>query len=267
MIGVTSYSINASFRKTQWSKNAEDWSNSLIKIQSSANEPNFLLPDNVTVERAANLSVAEQWRVRVAHSTNGYDFSPWSNELVFTYPDASGSGGSGGGSQPLPPTNVGDNPPPPTTGSGCFAGDTHFNLSLDERITFAELYRRRAEFIGKEVLSFDANNNYTKRKIVAIFRVKSNCFLIAKFKNGKRRKCTPTHRFWTESRAFVSICELQAGDKVYDKYWNSVEIESIEIKTVKRPQWFYNATIEIDHAYFVEFPVSNIKPPRLDNEY
>ncbi len=119
-------------------------------------------------------------------------------------------------------------------GGGCFTGLTEFCLSPDRMISFAELYARRAEFVGTEVLSFTAENHYTLRKILDVFRVKSNKFVIAKFSNGLTRKVTPKHRFWTSNREFVSICNLKAGDKVYDKDFNLVEIVSVKLKTVKK---------------------------------
>ena len=276
-VGIRNYSGAPYYREVQISHHS-DFSVAAdisIFLQNAANTTGFVLLDLYTIERTSlanytNLAGNESVYIRARHSSNGQTYGAWSAILQTAFTDANGASGSTL-TPPPPPGGIGgtgDNPPPPPPPpprGGCFAPQTQFNLSTNEIISFADLFTRRDEFIGTSILSFDANNHHTRRKILDVWRVKSNEFVVAKFKNGEKRKSTPSHRYWTSQKKFVAIKDLCAGDFVYDKNWNLVEIVSVEQKTVKHAQWFYNASIETDKAYFVGFAVSNLKPAPVDD--
>lgn len=149
-------------------------------------------------------------------------------------------------------------------GGGCFAGWTPVSISSNKQVIFKDLFTRKNEFIGTLTDTFTKENRKTRRKIIDIFRVRSNEFCVIKFSNGLKRKSTPKHRYWTKLEdgtcKFIEVNKLKAGDLVFDDNLNLVSVISVKYKQVKNAQWFYNMTVDFEHAYFIGLAVSNLKP-------
>ena len=68
---------------------------------------------------------------------------------------------------------------------------------------------------------------------------------------GKVLRCTTIHPFQVKDKGWVDAGKLQVGDLIYDKDWNTVPVEKIEIITLDAPVEVYNFEVEDCHTYFV----------------
>ena len=68
---------------------------------------------------------------------------------------------------------------------------------------------------------------------------------------GEALRCTTTHPFQVKDKGWVDAGKLQVGDLIYDKDWNTVPVEKIEIITLAEPVGVFNFEVEDAHTYFV----------------
>ena len=151
-------------------------------------------------------------------------------------------------------------------GGYCFGGEVFVTLADGEEIFFERLYEQRADYIGQNVKTFDADNNLQEGAILDVYKSIAYVLLHVRFVGEPRiMRVKGEHRFWTET-GFVSMKDLHPGDKVYTDSFDFAEIESIETVDYARGEAVYNLTVEEFHAYFARSAggewkaVSNSKP-------
>ncbi len=69
--------------------------------------------------------------------------------------------------------------------------------------------------------------------------------------NGESIQCTDTHPFQVKGKGWVNAGDLQVGDLVYDKEWNTAPIEKVELLHLAEPVEVYNFEVEDCHTYFI----------------
>ncbi len=69
--------------------------------------------------------------------------------------------------------------------------------------------------------------------------------------NGESIQCTDTHPFQVKGKGWVNAGDLQVGDLVYDKEWNTAPIERVEFLRLPDPVEVYNFEVEDCHTYYV----------------
>ena len=68
---------------------------------------------------------------------------------------------------------------------------------------------------------------------------------------GEVIRCTDTHPFQVKDKGWVKAENLQPGDLVYDKDWNTTPVERIGIILLPEPVEVYNFEVEDCHTYYV----------------
>lgn len=140
----------------------------------------------------------------------------------------------------------GDNPGTPIGGSHCFIGESKFIFFDGSEIPFAELYKRRLEFIGQNAArSFDKANRAVRGEIQAIFRHKVTDYLKVTFADGSVSGVTSQHPFFTPMLKYVEIGTMKPGDAVFsdEDEQQLVSIHAIEPVAAPKGIWVYNVQI------------------------
>ena len=91
--------------------------------------------------------------------------------------------------------------------------------------------------------------------------------------DGEIIKCTETHPFQVKDRGWVDACNLNCGDIVYTKDWNTSTIKSVSLLELDEPVEVFNFEVEDYHTYYAGdrwFLVHNInctnKPPKFHSK-
>ena len=64
-------------------------------------------------------------------------------------------------------------------------------------------------------------------------------------------QCTETHPFQVKSRGWVNASDLNPGDIVYTKDWNTATVKSVNLLELDEPVEVFNFEVEDCHTYFV----------------
>jgi hypothetical protein len=157
----------------------------------------------------------------------------------------------------------------------CFTGETLVRLINDAQISFFDLYRLRAKYIGQKVKSFDAENRLVGGEILDIFKSQVKEILEVHFWNEPNpMRMVKTHRFWTEERRFAPMYLLTEGERVFahEREWTLIPVQSMQIVPYPEGIDVFNMTIGVYHDYFAHAAlglpkaVSNIKRIELEEQ-
>ncbi len=91
---------------------------------------------------------------------------------------------------------------------------------------------------------------YAEKKVVST-TVNKVDKLIELSINGETIQCTDIHPFQVKDKGWVKAEDLQVGDLVYDKEWNTAPIEKVAFLHLAEPVEVYNFEVENCHTYFV----------------
>ena len=69
--------------------------------------------------------------------------------------------------------------------------------------------------------------------------------------DGEIIQCTETHPFQVKGRGWVDACNLNPGDVVYTKNWNTATVKSVNLLELDEPVEVFNFEVEDCHTYFV----------------
>ena len=69
--------------------------------------------------------------------------------------------------------------------------------------------------------------------------------------DGEIIQCTETHPFQVKGRGWVDACDLNPGDIVYTKDWNTAVVKSVGLLELDEPVEVFNFEVEDCHTYFV----------------
>ena len=69
--------------------------------------------------------------------------------------------------------------------------------------------------------------------------------------DGEIIQCTETHPFQVKGRGWVDACNLNPGDIVYTKDWNTAVVKSVNLLELDEPVEVFNFEVEDCHTYFV----------------
>ena len=69
--------------------------------------------------------------------------------------------------------------------------------------------------------------------------------------DGEIIQCTETHPFQVKGRGWVDACDLNPGDIVYTKDWNTAVVKSVGLLELDEPVEVFNFEVEDYHTYFV----------------
>ena len=69
--------------------------------------------------------------------------------------------------------------------------------------------------------------------------------------DGEIIRCTETHPFQVKGKGWVDACNLNPGDVVYTKDWNTATVNSINLLELDEPVEVFNFEVEDFHTYFV----------------
>ena len=69
--------------------------------------------------------------------------------------------------------------------------------------------------------------------------------------DGETIRCTETHPFQVKGKGWVNAGELNPGDIVYTKDWNTATVESVNLIELAEPVEVFNFEVEDCHTYFV----------------
>lgn len=242
-VRATNYSPLARTRKIQRSASPA-FTNPSIAIQGMVNEPGMLDP-LIIFNRSTNLTTSQTIYVRVAHSSteqtgnNNPIYGPWSNVLTCTFPNSSGTGGTGGG------------PPPPGGGTGggggvgaCFPGGTPVLLA-DETEKPIEKIK-----IGDLVLCFDDNGDIYRSRVKQLFEHEVREYFILDF-GFEQLKVTGEHRLFTD-KGWVAVNDIFEGCyiKEYRNGWHEREVRTKSRVKCGAPVKVYNFEVAQYHTYF-----------------
>lgn len=136
-----------------------------------------------------------------------------------------------------------------------FTGEVRVNFSQNFLIDFETLYEGRNLYIGKKILSFDAEGNIVEDVIEDIFKHMVDKYLRVDFEDGSWLNVTAEHLFYSEGREFVEIGKLGEGARVLtynNEAWNWLKI--VFIDEIEEPDGIsvYNLQTQIMNHYFVE---------------
>ena len=69
--------------------------------------------------------------------------------------------------------------------------------------------------------------------------------------DGEIIQCTETHPFQVKGKGWVDACDLQPGDVIYTKDWNTAIVQSVNLIEFDEPVEVFNFEVEDCHTYFV----------------
>ena len=69
--------------------------------------------------------------------------------------------------------------------------------------------------------------------------------------DGEIIQCTETHPFQVKGKGWVDACNLNPGDVIYTKNWNTATVKSVNLLELDEPVEVYNFEVEDCHTYFV----------------
>ena len=69
--------------------------------------------------------------------------------------------------------------------------------------------------------------------------------------DGEIIQCTETHPFQVKGKGWVDACDLQPGDVVYTKDWNTATVNSVSLIELEEKVEVFNFEVEDCHTYFV----------------
>lgn len=69
--------------------------------------------------------------------------------------------------------------------------------------------------------------------------------------DGEIIQCTETHPFQVKGKGWVDACNLNTGDIVYTKDWNTATVKSVNLLELDEPVEVFNFEVEDCHTYFV----------------
>ena len=69
--------------------------------------------------------------------------------------------------------------------------------------------------------------------------------------DGETIQCTETHPFQVKGKGWVDACNLNPGDAVYTKDWNTATVNSVCLLELDEPVEVFNFEVEDFHTYFV----------------
>lgn len=69
--------------------------------------------------------------------------------------------------------------------------------------------------------------------------------------DGEVIQCTETHPFQVKGKGWVDACDLQPGDVVYTKDWNTATVNSVSLIELEEKVEVFNFEVEDCHTYFV----------------
>lgn len=225
-LGVYGFTQAAKYRKVQVANNNTFSSGLVESILQSADYAGSVFPADLLITKPPS-SGTETKYMRVAHSSNGTDYSPWSNTLTVTFADSGGSGGSGGGWD-----------------GTCFDAST---LIMTPTVS-----KRIAEIRpGDTVLAFDTRGNLHHAKVTASRSHIADQAI--RFKGDLLDLCvTGEHLILDSDNRFKRARDFVAGDTLWrvtpDGIWKRVLIESVEI--TGSPLAVYSIEVEPLHTHF-----------------
>ena len=90
----------------------------------------------------------------------------------------------------------------------------------------------------------------TEKKVVSTSVNKVNRLIELEI-NGNIIQCTETHPFQVKGKGWVDACDLQPGDVVYTKDWDTAVVQSVNLIEFEEPVEVFNFEVEDCHTYFV----------------
>ena len=69
--------------------------------------------------------------------------------------------------------------------------------------------------------------------------------------DGEIIQCTETHLFQVKGKGWVDACDLQPGDVVYTKDWNTAAVNSVSLLELDEPVEVFNFEVEDFHTYYI----------------
>ena len=69
--------------------------------------------------------------------------------------------------------------------------------------------------------------------------------------DGEIIQCTETHPFQVRDKGWVNACNLNPGDIIYTKDWNTATVKSVNLLELDEPVEVFNFEVEDCHTYFV----------------
>ena len=105
--------------------------------------------------------------------------------------------------------------------------------------------------VGDIIPCVDHITGETAEKKVVTTTVNKVNRLIELDVDGEIIQCTETHPFQVKGRGWVDACNLNPGDIVYTKDWNTATVKSVNLLELDEPVEVYNFEVEDCHTYFV----------------
>ena len=90
----------------------------------------------------------------------------------------------------------------------------------------------------------------TEKKVVSTSVNKVNRLIELEI-NGNIIQCTETHPFQVKGKGWVDACDLQPGDVVYTKDWDTAVVQSVNLIEFEEPVEVFNFEVEDFHTYFI----------------
>lgn len=217
---------NAKYRKVEVSAASDMSSPTVTVVNEVPMEPVF------RVTKVSEAPAVTKY-IRVSFSSNNVLYGNVSNILAVTFADNTGSGGSGGGSDP------------------CFAGWMLFRTFEGDLVPMETLFENRKEFIGKPVArSYDHYGAMVPGVIEDVFVHEVKEYLQISFASGEIHHVTEEHPYFLGDR-YRAIGSLRIGDSVMDMEGEFDRIELITPITPDKPVKVYNARIRQYQNYTV----------------
>ncbi len=138
--------------------------------------------------------------------------------------------------------------------SGAFAGAMNPSFCFVAGTTvLTTLGKKAIETIqvGDTIPCVDHITGETAEKRVVSTTVNKVDRLIELDIDGEIIQCTETHPFQVKGKGWVDACNLNPGDIVYTKDWNTATVKSINLLEFDEPVKVFNFEVEDCHTYFV----------------
>jgi len=105
--------------------------------------------------------------------------------------------------------------------------------------------------VGDTIPCVDHITGETAEKRVVTTTVNKVDRLIELDIDGEIIQCTETHPFQVKGKGWVDACNLNPGDIVYTKDWNTAVVKSMGLLELDEPVEVFNFEVEDCHTYFV----------------
>ncbi len=105
--------------------------------------------------------------------------------------------------------------------------------------------------VGDTIPCVDHITGETAEKRVVTTTVNKVDRLIELDIDGEIIQCTETHPFQVKGKGWVDACDLNPGDIVYTKDWNTAVVKSVGLLELDEPVEVFNFEVEDCHTYFV----------------